>query len=186
MRTAILSNGSPKMLDAVVKAAKLDTLLDAVLSVEAVGVYKPHPKVYQLAIDRLGVPASAISFQSSRCSASPSRASPTSACRSANDKNPARIINQDESMFPTPSSTSRVHTKSGNNREKNREFRQIRPLCKILKTDTRANSKASSEIPYAKEQGIISAENREFWFRTRGFFWSNPKSSPDEVFGTHN
>ena len=65
MRTAILSNGLPKMLDAVVKAAKLDTLLDAVLSVEEVGVYKPHPKVYQLAIDRLGVPASAISFQSS-------------------------------------------------------------------------------------------------------------------------
>ena len=65
MRTAILSNGSPKMLDAVVRAAKLNTLLDAVLSVEAVGVYKPHPKVYQLAIDCLGVPASAISFQSS-------------------------------------------------------------------------------------------------------------------------
>ena len=38
------------------------------------------------------------------------------------------------------------------------EFRQIRPLCKILKADTRANSKASSEIPYATEQGIISAE----------------------------
>jgi 2-haloacid dehalogenase len=65
IRTAILSNGSPKMLGAVVKAAKLDTLLDAVLSVEAVGVYKPHPKVYQLAIDRLDVPVSAISFQSS-------------------------------------------------------------------------------------------------------------------------
>src|SRR5664279_5257531 len=65
MRTAILSNGSPKMLDAIVKAAKLDTLLDAVLSVEEVGVYKPHPKVYQLAVDRLGVSASAISFQSS-------------------------------------------------------------------------------------------------------------------------
>ena len=65
MRTAILSNGSPRMLDAVVKAAKLDTLLDAVLSVEDVGVYKPHPKVYQLAVDRLGIPASAISFQSS-------------------------------------------------------------------------------------------------------------------------
>ena len=65
MRTAILSNGSPRMLDAVIKAAKLDALLDAVLSVEEVGVYKPHPKVYQLAIDRLGVPASAISFQSS-------------------------------------------------------------------------------------------------------------------------
>ena len=58
MRTAILSNGSPRMLDAVIKAAKLDALLDAVLSVEEVGVYKPHPKVYQLAIDRLADPAS--------------------------------------------------------------------------------------------------------------------------------
>src|SRR5712692_2668662 len=65
MRTAILSNGSPRMLDAAVKGAKLDGLLDAVLSVEEVGVYKPHPKVYQLAVDRLGVPAAAISFQSS-------------------------------------------------------------------------------------------------------------------------
>ena len=65
MRTAILSNGSPKMLDAVVKAAKLDTLLDAVLSVEDVGVYKPNSEVYQLAVDRLGIPAASISFQSS-------------------------------------------------------------------------------------------------------------------------
>lgn len=65
MRTAILSNGSPRMLDAAVKGAKLEGLFDAVLSVEEVGVYKPHPKVYQLAVDRLGVPASAISFQSS-------------------------------------------------------------------------------------------------------------------------
>jgi AmmeMemoRadiSam system protein B len=40
----------------------------------------------------------------------------------------------------------------------NREFRQIRPLCTILKADTRANSKASNEIPYTTEQGIISAE----------------------------
>jgi 2-haloacid dehalogenase len=65
MHTAILSNGSPKMLEAVVKSAKLDRLLDAVLSVEEVGVYKPHPKVYQLAVDRLAVPAAAIAFQSS-------------------------------------------------------------------------------------------------------------------------
>jgi 2-haloacid dehalogenase len=65
LQTAILSNGSPKMLDAVVKGAGLSGVLDAVLSVEEVGVYKPHPKVYQLAVDRLGVPASAISFQSS-------------------------------------------------------------------------------------------------------------------------
>jgi 2-haloacid dehalogenase len=65
LRTAILSNGSPKMLDAAVQGNKLETLLDAVLSVEEVGVYKPHPKVYQLAVDRLGMPASVISFQSS-------------------------------------------------------------------------------------------------------------------------
>jgi 2-haloacid dehalogenase len=65
LRTAILSNGSPKMLDAAVKGNKLETLLDAVLSVEEVGTYKPHPKVYQLAVKRLRVPAMAISFQSS-------------------------------------------------------------------------------------------------------------------------
>src|SRR5215472_13623393 len=65
LRTAILSNGSPKMLDAAVKAAGLESLLDAVLSVEAVSVYKPHPKVYQLAIDRLGLKPGEIAFQSS-------------------------------------------------------------------------------------------------------------------------
>jgi 2-haloacid dehalogenase len=53
------------MLDAVVKSANLVGLIDAVLSVEEVGIYKPHPKVYQLAVDRLKVPASAIAFQSS-------------------------------------------------------------------------------------------------------------------------
>ena len=65
LRTAILSNGSPKMLDAAVKGNHLQDLLDAVLSVEEVGIYKPHPKVYRLVVERLGVPASAISFQSS-------------------------------------------------------------------------------------------------------------------------
>ena len=63
--TAILSNGSPSMLQDLVASANLGGLLDHVLSVEEVGVFKPHPSVYQLAVDRLGVPASAISFQSS-------------------------------------------------------------------------------------------------------------------------
>ena len=63
--TAILSNGSPSMLADAVAGARLGGLLDHVLSVEEVGVFKPHPSVYQLAVDRLGVPASAISFQSS-------------------------------------------------------------------------------------------------------------------------
>ena len=65
LKVAILSNGSPRMLDAVVQEAKLAALIDTVLSVEEVGVYKPHPKVYQLAVDRLGVPAAAMAFQSS-------------------------------------------------------------------------------------------------------------------------
>ncbi len=65
LRTAILSNGSPKMLAAAVKSADLEGLLDAVLSVEEAGVYKPHPRVYQLAVDRLAVPARSIAFQSS-------------------------------------------------------------------------------------------------------------------------
>jgi 2-haloacid dehalogenase len=65
MRTAILSNGTPQMLQAAVEGAQLDPLLDAVLSVEEVGIYKPHPRVYQLAVDRLGLEAGAIAFQSS-------------------------------------------------------------------------------------------------------------------------
>jgi len=65
LRTAILSNGSPRMLEAVVKSNRLEHLLDLVLSIEEVGVYKTHPSVYRLAVERLGVPASAISFQSS-------------------------------------------------------------------------------------------------------------------------
>lgn len=65
LKTAILSNGTPDMLAAAVKNAKIGHLLNTVLSVEAVGVYKPHPKVYRLAADRLGVEPAAISFQSS-------------------------------------------------------------------------------------------------------------------------
>jgi 2-haloacid dehalogenase len=64
LRTAILSNGTPRMLEAAVNGAKLGELIDTILSVEEVGVYKPHPKVYQLAVDRLSVPASEIAFQS--------------------------------------------------------------------------------------------------------------------------
>lgn len=64
-KIAILSNGSPAMLRAAVDGAGIGHLLDHVLSVEDAGVFKPHPRVYQLAVDRLGVPASAIAFQSS-------------------------------------------------------------------------------------------------------------------------
>jgi 2-haloacid dehalogenase len=62
---AILSNGSQRMLDAVVRSARLAPYVDHVLSVDQVGVFKPHPLVYQLAVDTLRVPADQISFQSS-------------------------------------------------------------------------------------------------------------------------
>ena len=65
LTTAILSNGSPAMLHAAVASAGLAGRLDAVLSVEDVGVYKPDPRVYQLAVARLGVGPDAILFLSS-------------------------------------------------------------------------------------------------------------------------
>jgi 2-haloacid dehalogenase len=64
-KLAILSNGAPDMLNAVVKHNGFDTLLDEVLSVEEVGVFKPDPRVYQLAVDRLGVAKNEIGFVSS-------------------------------------------------------------------------------------------------------------------------
>ena len=63
--TAILSNGSPAMLEAAVAGAGLVGLFDAVLSVDAVRVFKTDRRAYQYALDRLGVQASQVSFQSS-------------------------------------------------------------------------------------------------------------------------
>ena len=64
-RTAILSNGSARMLDSAVYAAGLTELFDAVLSVDAVKVFKPHPGVYAYGLETLGVRADEVSFQSS-------------------------------------------------------------------------------------------------------------------------
>ena len=64
-RTAILSNGTPAMLETLVARAGLEGAFDAILSVDAVGVFKTHPKVYQHALDALDLPARSIAFQSS-------------------------------------------------------------------------------------------------------------------------
>lgn len=64
MRSAILSNGAPMMLVDATQAAGIATLLDALLSVEAVGIFKPDPRVYALAEQRLGLPASRMMFVS--------------------------------------------------------------------------------------------------------------------------
>jgi 2-haloacid dehalogenase len=63
-RTAILSNGSPEMLADAVASAGIGGLLEAVLSVEEVGVFKPAPPVYGLIEARLGVPAAETLFVS--------------------------------------------------------------------------------------------------------------------------
>jgi 2-haloacid dehalogenase len=63
--TAILSNGSQEMLDTAVAQAGLAGLLDAVLSVDHVRVFKTDPKVYQHAVDALHVKSASITFQSS-------------------------------------------------------------------------------------------------------------------------
>ena len=49
--TGILSNGSPAMLQAAARSAGLEARLDHILSVEQVGIYKPKPAVYQMALD---------------------------------------------------------------------------------------------------------------------------------------
>ena len=65
IRLAILSNGSPPMLAAVVRNSGLENVFDAVLSVEEVGVFKPHPSVYGLAAQRLNLAPERICFLSS-------------------------------------------------------------------------------------------------------------------------
>lgn len=62
--TGILSNGSPDMLDAAVKNSGLASNLDEVMSVSDVGIFKPSSRVYQLAVDRMGVSPREICFVS--------------------------------------------------------------------------------------------------------------------------
>jgi len=64
-QTAILSNGSPTMLDAAVSAAKLSDRLDAVLSVDTLRIYKPRPEVYRLVTDRFECLPREVTFVSS-------------------------------------------------------------------------------------------------------------------------
>jgi 2-haloacid dehalogenase len=65
LQLAVLSNGTPGMLDAALANARIAAQFDAVLSVEDAGIYKPHPRVYELAPRRLGLPRERICFVSS-------------------------------------------------------------------------------------------------------------------------
>jgi 2-haloacid dehalogenase len=65
LKTAILSNGSPKMLEAAVTNAKLGNAFDAVLSVDAIRIYKPRREVYAMVTDTFGCPPADVAFVSS-------------------------------------------------------------------------------------------------------------------------
>ncbi len=64
-KLAILSNGSPVMLEALVRNSGLDRTLEAVISVDELGVFKPDPRIYGLVEGRLGVSAREVLFVSS-------------------------------------------------------------------------------------------------------------------------
>jgi 2-haloacid dehalogenase len=65
LQTAILSNGSPDMLQGAVASAGIEAWLDDVLSVETVGVFKPDARVYDLVAKRFGCDTDAVLFCSS-------------------------------------------------------------------------------------------------------------------------
>jgi 2-haloacid dehalogenase len=64
-KLAILSNGSPEMLNALVKNTGLDRLLDATISVDAKKTFKPHPLAYSLIEEQLGTAPREVLFVSS-------------------------------------------------------------------------------------------------------------------------
>lgn len=65
LNTAILSNGSPDMLQGAVDSAQIGDVLDDVLSVESVGIFKPAPQVYDLVGQRFGCSKDEVLFVSS-------------------------------------------------------------------------------------------------------------------------
>ncbi len=64
LKLAILSNGTPSLLDELVKSNHLDNLFDDIFSIEQVGVYKPSSKVYDLPIKKYNINKSEVAFLS--------------------------------------------------------------------------------------------------------------------------
>ena len=65
VRLAILSNGEPRMLEAAATSAGIDTLLDTIISVEEIKIFKVSPRVYTLGLDRLQASRATMGFVSS-------------------------------------------------------------------------------------------------------------------------
>lgn len=67
LNLAIFSNGSPKMLEGVVKNAGLENVFTDIISVDPAQIFKPSPHAYELSVKILGLEKSAIGFVSSNC-----------------------------------------------------------------------------------------------------------------------
>lgn len=65
MNTAILSNGSPRMLEGAINSAGIGDVLDTALSVESVGIFKPDARVYDLVGAHFGCARDEVLFVSS-------------------------------------------------------------------------------------------------------------------------
>ena len=63
-KLAILSNGTPSLLDQLVKSNHLDNLFDDIFSIEQVGVYKPSSRVYDMPIKKYNISKSEVAFLS--------------------------------------------------------------------------------------------------------------------------
>jgi len=63
-KLAILSNGTPSLLNELIKSNNLDNLFDDIFSVEEVGVYKPDPKVYDMPIKKYNIQKNEVAFLS--------------------------------------------------------------------------------------------------------------------------
>jgi 2-haloacid dehalogenase len=65
VKTCILSNGSPSLLNELTAHAKVQDLFDDLISIEEVGIYKPHPKVYELVTKKFDCKPEEVCFLSS-------------------------------------------------------------------------------------------------------------------------
>ena len=63
-KIAILSNGTPSLLNDLVKGNNLNNLFDDLFSIEEVKIYKPHPKVYNLPIEKYKIKKNEVAFLS--------------------------------------------------------------------------------------------------------------------------
>ena len=63
-KLAILSNGTPSLLDQLVKSNHLDNLFDDLFSIEQVGIYKPSSRVYDMPIKKYNISKSEVAFLS--------------------------------------------------------------------------------------------------------------------------